>query len=161
MKNRLTREELRKLRKEYPAGARVELVKMNDVQAPPVGTQGTVQGVDDIGSVLVQWDNGSCLNIIYGEDECRKISEVFVYKRSNIFIIFQDVSSSCHCALCKNKMKAGEEEAMIICQNGQYFPNIHTHKKCYEEAVSESRIEMCHKIESQYEEYMQLKQIFE
>ena len=38
------------LRARYKAGARVELLRMEDVQAPPVGTQGTVIGVDDIGS---------------------------------------------------------------------------------------------------------------
>lgn len=161
MKNKLSREELRKLRKEYPAGARVELIKMDDAQAPPVGTQGTVQGVDDIGSVLVQWDNGSQLNVVYGEDECRKISEVFVYKRSNIFVVFQDTSSVYRCAICREKMRTGEKAAMIICQNGQHFPNIFVHKNCYEKATSQSRINMCHNIENQYEEYTCLKQIFE
>ena len=34
--------ELESLRKEYPKGARVELIKMNDIQAPPIGTKGTV-----------------------------------------------------------------------------------------------------------------------
>jgi hypothetical protein len=38
------------LRKAYPKGARVELLKMDDPQAPPVGTKGTVIAVDDIGS---------------------------------------------------------------------------------------------------------------
>lgn len=58
------------LRKKYPVGARVKLVKMDDTQAPPVGTCGTVRGVDDTGSILVSWDNGSSLNIVYGEDQC-------------------------------------------------------------------------------------------
>lgn len=40
------------IRKEYPAGTRVRLLKMDDIQAPPVGTKGTVVGVDDIGSLL-------------------------------------------------------------------------------------------------------------
>lgn len=61
------------LRRQYPAGCRVELVRMDDVQAPPVGTKGTVVGVDDAGSILVCWDNGSSLNVAYGEDLCRKI----------------------------------------------------------------------------------------
>ena len=61
------------LRKEYPAGTRVELVKMDDIQAPPIGTKGTVRGVDNAGSILVSCDNGSGLNVVYGEDICRKV----------------------------------------------------------------------------------------
>ena len=60
------------LRKTHPAGTRVELVRMDDVQAPPIGTKGTVYGVDDTGSILVNWDNGSGLNVVYGIDSCRK-----------------------------------------------------------------------------------------
>ena len=68
-----SRQMVEKLRAEYPAGTRVELVKMDDIQAPPVGTKGTVIGVDDIGSIMVAWDNGSSLHIVYGEDVCKKI----------------------------------------------------------------------------------------
>ncbi len=64
---------LAQLRKQFPAGSRVELVKMDDPQAPPVGTKGTVRGVDDIGSIMVAWDNGCCLSVAYGEDFCRKL----------------------------------------------------------------------------------------
>lgn len=67
------REIVERVREQYPAGARVELVRMDDIQAPPIGTKGTVTGVDDTGSVLVNWDNGSRLNVVYGEDVCRKI----------------------------------------------------------------------------------------
>lgn len=69
------KEIVERLRREYPIGTRVQLVKMDDVQAPPIGTLGTVQGVDDIGSILVAWDTGSGLSVAYGEDVCRKISE--------------------------------------------------------------------------------------
>jgi hypothetical protein len=68
-----SRKTVERLRRQYPAGCRVELVRMDDVQAPPVGTKGTVVGVDDAGSILVCWDNGSSLNVAYGEDLCRKI----------------------------------------------------------------------------------------
>lgn len=57
-----------KIKECYPTGTRIELVKMDDKFAPPVGTLGTVLSVDDIGSLIVQWDNGSALNVIYGED---------------------------------------------------------------------------------------------
>jgi hypothetical protein len=68
-----SRELVEKIRKEYPVGCRVELIFMDDVQAPPKGTKGTVIGVDDIGSIMVSWDNGSGLNLIYGEDSYRRI----------------------------------------------------------------------------------------
>lgn len=64
------------LKKQFPVGSRVELIKMDDKQAPPIGTRGTVKGVDDIGSIMVAWDNGSSLNVIYGEDECRTLDVV-------------------------------------------------------------------------------------
>lgn len=63
------------VRGQYPKGCRVELVRMDDVQAPPIGTKGTVIGVDDAASVMVKWDNGSGLNVVYGEDSCRRIEE--------------------------------------------------------------------------------------
>ncbi len=67
------REIVERLRRQYPAGTRVKLVRMEDEQAPPVGTCGTVLGVDDLGSIMVSWDNGGSLSIVYGEDLCRKI----------------------------------------------------------------------------------------
>ena len=61
------------IRRDYPAGTRVELVRMDDPQAPPVGTKGTVLGVDDIGSIMVSGDNGCGLSVAFGEDLCRKV----------------------------------------------------------------------------------------
>lgn len=63
------------IREQYPVGCRVELVRMDDAQAPPVGTRGTVRGVDDIGSVMVAWDNGCGLSVAYGEDSCRRYDD--------------------------------------------------------------------------------------
>ena len=71
----ISREKVEMLRRVYPAGCRVELVEMDDPQAPPVGTKGTVLAVDDIGSLIMDWDNGSGLNVIYGEDVVRKVQE--------------------------------------------------------------------------------------
>ena len=73
MMNFPNRETVERIRSKYPVGTRVELVKMDDVQAPPVGTKGTVKGVDDTASLLVDWDNGCGLNVIYCEDIVIKI----------------------------------------------------------------------------------------
>lgn len=69
------KEIIERLRKQYPAGTRVELIRMNDEQAPPIGSCGTVIGVDDIGSIMVAWDSGGSLSVVYREDLCRKIEE--------------------------------------------------------------------------------------
>lgn len=71
----ISKEALQALRGRFPAGTRVELVQMDDSQAPPVGTKGTVKGVDDIGSIMVAWDNGCGLSVAYGADICRKVVE--------------------------------------------------------------------------------------
>jgi hypothetical protein len=71
-----SREVVERVRKAYPRGCRVELTCMDDMQAPPIGTRGTVTGVDDIASIMVDWDNGSGLSVAYGEDSCRKLDSV-------------------------------------------------------------------------------------
>ena len=69
----ISRDQLQRLREAYPKGTRVELVQMDDPQAPPIGTHGTVIGVDDIGSIMVDWDNGCGLSVAWGADHCRRI----------------------------------------------------------------------------------------
>lgn len=71
----LSEEQIKQIKNRYPIGCRVVLRKMDDFQAPPVGTAGTVYGVDDTGSLLVHWDNGSSLGVIYGVDKVEKIQE--------------------------------------------------------------------------------------
>ena len=65
---------VKKLRKEFPVGCRIVLDEMDDRQAPPIGTQGTCNGVDDAGNILVNWDTGSHLNIAYGADSCHRVA---------------------------------------------------------------------------------------
>ncbi len=71
----ISKERLQALRERFKPGTRVELLRMDDVQAPPIGTKGTVIGVDDIGSIMVHWDNGSGLSVAYGEDECKVVAD--------------------------------------------------------------------------------------
>ena len=68
-----SKEEIRKIKDDYPTGCRVILDYMNDVNAPPIGTKGTVLGVDSIGSIVVNWDGGKMLNVVYGIDSCHCI----------------------------------------------------------------------------------------
>ena len=60
---------VQRIKDRYKAGTRIRLIRMDDIQAPPPGTEGTMTGVDDAGSILMNWDNGSGLNIVPEEDE--------------------------------------------------------------------------------------------
>jgi len=73
MNNFPSRETVERIKKQYPIGTKVRLVRMDDAFAPPVGTIGEVMGVDDIGSLLVKWSNGSSLNVVFNEDIVVKI----------------------------------------------------------------------------------------
>ena len=66
-----SRGQIAALRQKYPKGTMVELISMEDAQAPPSGTLGEVQGVDDAGQILVHWRTGSSLNLIPDVDAFR------------------------------------------------------------------------------------------
>lgn len=61
------------VRLRFPVGCRVRLAKMDDVQAPPIGTEGIVTHVDDTETIFVRWDTGSGLGVVYDEDCCLRI----------------------------------------------------------------------------------------
>ena len=70
--------EVRRIKETYLPGMRVRLLKMNDYQAPPIGTEGTIKGVDDIGSVMVAWDTGSSLKLVLDVDEVEIVNEILI-----------------------------------------------------------------------------------
>ena len=62
-----------RIRKEYPAGCRIVLDEMDDpYRKIRIGSQATVKGVDDAGTVMPAWDEGGSLGIAYGADRCHK-----------------------------------------------------------------------------------------
>lgn len=66
--------QLKRLREKYPIGTKIQLISMDDIQAPPVGTIGEVTFVDDIGNIHVKWQNGSSLAVIPGVDKVTILS---------------------------------------------------------------------------------------
>ena len=66
-----SREQIATLRERYLRGTRVELLAMDDPQAPPTGTMGEILGVDDAGQILVRWETGSSLSLIPDVDSFR------------------------------------------------------------------------------------------
>ena len=62
-------------KEQYPIGTRIELISMEDAQAVPPGTRGTVVCVDDMGTIHMKWDNGRTLGLIPSEDSFRVVKE--------------------------------------------------------------------------------------
>ena len=74
--NAIHPELLKQLREYYKSGARVMLIRMSDPYTNlRQGDRGTVSFVDDIGSIHVNWDRGSSLAVLFGEDSVVKIEE--------------------------------------------------------------------------------------
>ena len=102
-----SRETVKRLREQYPKGTRVELVSMNDPHTKlRPGDKGSVSGVDDIGTIFVNWDNGSGLGIAYSADSVRRIEREIQYASGAEF--WKDTAA-----------KHGMDEAIGIC--GRYL----------------------------------------
>ncbi len=73
------------VKKQYPKGTRVAIVQMNEDPEPvPVGTKGTVDVVDDLGQIHVNWDNGRTLAIIPDVDEFLVINDKTMREKDKI-----------------------------------------------------------------------------
>lgn len=65
----LRREQIERLKERYPAGTVVRLGQMEGEHQMPSGMDGKVTGVDDIGQIHVEWENGSTLALNVEEDD--------------------------------------------------------------------------------------------
>lgn len=65
----LRREQIERLKERYPAGTVVRLGQMEGEHHMPSGMEGKVTGVDDIGQIHVEWENGSTLTLNVEEDD--------------------------------------------------------------------------------------------
>lgn len=79
--------EAKRYKGQYPNGARLELISMEDPQAVPPGTRGTVQFVDDVGSIHMNWDNGRTLALVPKEDSFRKLTEQEIEQEQNAMCV--------------------------------------------------------------------------
>lgn len=62
-------DDIKILKDKYPPYTQIKLSHMLDKSAPPTGTIGIVTDVDDIGTIHMQWQNGSTLGLIEGIDD--------------------------------------------------------------------------------------------
>ncbi len=81
------RKTVERIRAQYPVGTRVRLLSMDDPQAPPIGTEGTVLGVDDAGHIMMSWDSGGSLNLVYGVDRFQVVPTMTDKVREQILAV--------------------------------------------------------------------------
>ena len=68
-------EVLKRIREKYPVGCTVEIIEMCDsYRDMPAGLRGRVTHVDDTGTVFADWENGSTLGAVFGEDRIRRVN---------------------------------------------------------------------------------------
>lgn len=79
--------EAKRYKEQHPNGTRLELISMEDPQAVSPGTRGTVQFVDDIGSIHMNWDNGRTLALVPKEDSFRKLTEQEIEQEQNAMCV--------------------------------------------------------------------------
>lgn len=116
------REIVEHIRKTYPAGCRVVIDEMDDAQAPRIGSQGTVTGVDDIASVMCAWDEGGSLSVAYGADRCHKIGTEAEAKTTLDWYGKHQPEEDAICPRCgavmpgsKNRHALSRRAAIMIC----------------------------------------------
>ena len=99
------KETVARLREQYPKGARVELLSMDDPYTTlKPGARGTVSFVDDTGTIFVDWDNGSGLGVAYGADKVKRLENEIKCETGADF--WRDIA-----------VRFGLEEASVICGN--------------------------------------------
>ncbi len=117
-------QKIKMLRQRYPAGTRICLDSMeNDPQPIPPGTMGTVVAVDDMGQLVMKWDNGRSLSLICGEDKFHVVQQKMkpdcplIGQDSNIFNLMGLASRT----LKENGMaEEAKEMCSKITQSGSY-----------------------------------------
>lgn len=69
-------QQTQRYQKQYPPGTRIMLLNMGDDPHPmEPHTRGTVQVVDDMGTIHCSFDNGRTLGILPEKDGFRKLTE--------------------------------------------------------------------------------------
>lgn len=126
------------IRATYPVGTRVELTAIKNMPVNP-GCLGTVTEVDDAGSVHVDWDNGSNLTILYGEDECRRIGEDVAEKTVKINSIISNRRAESDKPLISHKeleiVLLEQSEAEEFLKNGKTVFMVYSNAANYPEGI--------------------------
>jgi hypothetical protein len=78
----------------YPEGTRVLLIQMGDDRNPvEPNTRGTVNCVDDMGTLHCTFDNGRILGIVPAEDSFRKLTQEEIEDENNSICVEENIEN--------------------------------------------------------------------
>lgn len=111
------------IKEKYPQGTSIRLIQMGeDPQPVPPGTLGTVEHVDDMGTIHMRWQTGSSLGLIVGEDDFEIIHPTKVTLKWGHGPEITKVFAR------KSEAIAFVGEAELTCEEKKWFPPLVTYE---------------------------------
>lgn len=138
------------LKNKYPAGTRIELQFMDDPYHPvPSGTLGTVDHVDDIGTIHMSWDNGQSLGLVEGEDAFTIISQPEQHEEKITVLVVEPMKKP-RVETIENTLEAqqrvvggdiecvyfDDEESIIVCNEEGKFLNLQANRRIGNDVIA-------------------------
>ena len=133
--------EIKQIKMQYPKGTRIHLIRMEDPQAVPPGTYGTVEHVDDAGQIHMHWDNGRGLALVLGEDQFTIVQQP-EQRPEEMRVIIVEPNQAPKVELIKNTLEAQQEvvggyieeiylanDAVVICNEEGKMRDLDANRK--------------------------------
>ena len=110
-----SRKEVERIKKMYPKGTRIQIERMNDPYHPiERGTKGTVDYVDDAGTLHCTFDNGRSLGVVTDADIFHVIDRLNVPVAERYAYLLGSAIDG------NKRLHNVQEVAEFICKHGQY-----------------------------------------
>lgn len=110
-----SQKEVERIKKMYPKGTRILIERMNDPYHPiERGTKGTVDYVDDVGTLHCTFDNGRCQGVVTNTDIFHVIDRLNVpIAERYAYLLGSAIDGN-------KRLHNVQEVAEFICKHGQY-----------------------------------------
>lgn len=145
----MNKKKIEMLREQYPKGTRICLNHMFDQYRPvPKGTLGTVEHVDDIGTIHMSWDNGQSLGLIPNQDDFTVIERPD-QKEGLIRVIIVEPLEPPRVAVIKNILEDMQEivgglieeidldeEAVLVCNEEGKINNLKANRRVGNDVIA-------------------------
>lgn len=145
----MNKKKIEQLKEQYPKGTRICLNHMYDPYCPiPSGTMGTVDHVDDIGTIHMSWDNGQGLGLVDGEDDFTVIERPD-QKEEKLTVLIVEPLEPPRIAVIKNTLEdmqeivgglieeiGLDEETVLVCNEEGKINNLKANRRVGNDVIA-------------------------